>query len=702
MAFFTSPEQEVFEHRLKRSPSLTSVRTRPSTVRSTSPRLRPAPIRTLHPSPIPSPIPSPVPATSPNLNGPDYVVAKIVTRFRGRSTVHEPVQRRQHLDTSSSPSSLPLDSRRDFDTGSLSDSGVNSRRPRSPRRSNLSAPSPHNVHLSPPMARPSPSSPNLPIAGYFSDGERSPSFLHPSRLDVKRLLSKPAAPSVNSTISITSDSESNAAHRAQPNSKEAWPSKATRMQVHFQPSSQPSSTPPTESTELLPTSPPPAVQPRQRNLLRKRSASKQTRASVSATLPGKATASSALQPATRSSATASSRSEFSTTTLQFVIASRTALPVSAPPHGSSSKLTPASAIAQAYKEQDLRREALAAAPVPRIYQLLSQQAGRDLVYPIPQLLETSPDRIVLVGSVEDNSYDAVDAPSSGSHSAPAGASVGQPIRSLTRKVSARFRRGRPVVTRDSSTQSVYGDGGDGELPLSGDPSSRHERLRSASYPKVKSKLDSPRPSLDQRNVAVPSGESLDRHDHRPVPSESCRRGGLLTPQSKGKHKPQEDDTGAGGRLWRLVKRISAGGLRERFYTTVHRPPVQQFRQTCGSGGAEPGGGGDHESPTVGHSKDPHPSTSAVRPNADDRSDMTCTTLTGVPPRRRILHFVVVTTSFRTHVPPLLPLTLVAFLVLLDFLRLATASSGVGACTEFGPTYSFAGEEQFVIAGAASL
>ncbi|KAH9004543.1 hypothetical protein EDB86DRAFT_3199870 [Lactarius hatsudake] len=588
--------------------------------------------------------------------------------------VHEPVQRRQRLDTSSSsPSSSPLDSRRDFDTGSLSDSGVNSRRPRSPRRSNLSAPSPRNMHLSPPMARHhSPSSPNLPIAGYFSDGERSPSLLHPSRLDVKRLLSKPAAPSVNSTLSITSDSESNAAPRAQPSSKEAWPSKATRMQVHFQPSSQPSSqpsnTPPTESTELLPTSPPPVVQPRQRNLLRKRSASKQTRASVSATLPGKATTSSALQPATRSSAAASSRSEFSTTTLQFVIASRTALPVSAP-HGSSSKLTPASAIAQAYKEQDLRREALAAAARAENLSTIVPASGSRLCLPDTPtsaasaastvgkgksyctVLETSPDRIVLVGSVEDNSYDAVDAPSSGSHSAPASASVGQPIRSLTRKVSARFRRGRPVVTSDSSTQSVHGDRGDGELPLSRDPSNRHERLQSASYPKVMGKLESLRSSLDQRNVAIPSGESLDGHDHRPVPSESMRDVvGSSPPQSKGKHKPQEDDTGAGGRLWRLVKRISAGGLRERFNTTgAPVPPVPAIppdlvpsratlevkmtvtpNRTSGSGGAEHRGGDDHKGPTVGHSMDPHPSTSAVWPNADDRSDMTCTTLTGVP------------------------------------------------------------------------
>ncbi|KAF8267791.1 hypothetical protein EI94DRAFT_1268490 [Lactarius quietus] len=126
--------------------------------------------------------------------------------------------------------SLP---RRDFDFGSLSDSGVTSRIP--PRRFNLSSPLPplsllHARHHSP-------SSPNLPIAGYFSDGDRSSNLLHPSRLDVKRLLSKPAAPSVNSTLSITSDSEPNALPRAQ-RSNAAWPSK-TRMQVHFQPSSTP-------------------------------------------------------------------------------------------------------------------------------------------------------------------------------------------------------------------------------------------------------------------------------------------------------------------------------------------------------------------------------------------------------------------------------------------------------------------------------
>ncbi|KAI9440391.1 hypothetical protein H4582DRAFT_1458122 [Lactarius indigo] len=133
MAFFTSPEQEVYEHRLKRSSSLTSVRSRsrqPS--RATK---SPTPSRThtnsrllpttsgdvsvpLPPSPIPSPVPSPVPGTSSKLNGSNYdsrlspklprgsVPQKHVSSghrddsrsLRVPSSVHEPSQQRQHLD----------------------------------------------------------------------------------------------------------------------------------------------------------------------------------------------------------------------------------------------------------------------------------------------------------------------------------------------------------------------------------------------------------------------------------------------------------------------------------------------------------------------------------------------------------------------------------------------------------------------------
>ena len=487
---------------------------------------------------------------------------------------HDSDDPRVSPDTSSPPS-LPPYPRRDFNSGSLSDSGLASHTTRSPLHSNLSS---HNVHFSLLHARHnSPSSPNLPLAGYFSDGDRASNLLHPSRLDVKRLLSKPAAPSVNSTLSITSDSESNAL-RSQANSNEAWPSK-TRMQVHFQP------TPPMESMEQLPSSPQPSIQQRPRNLLRKRSGSKQTRASVSATLPGKGTTSSN----TTRSPPASPRSEFSTTTLQFVIASRAAVPASALPQASSSKLTPAGAIVQAYKEQDLRREALAAAarsgnPSPSGSHLgvpdpPTSDAASTISNGMPYytVIGSSPDRIVFVGSVEDKLFDAGSGAGSGSNPAST-ASVSQPIKSLTRKVSARFRRGRPSVSKEGGTP---GDGDDAEpkhLPLSEDPSSQLERHQSASSPKFKSKFDPLRLSLDQPARNRDLAASLEVRSPRPVPSESIVVSSPV--DSKGKQKLREDDTGAGGRLWKLVKRISAGGLRDRFHTTGGPvppvPPVSIF------------------------------------------------------------------------------------------------------------------------------
>ncbi len=586
---------------------------------------------------------------------------------------HNLGQRRQHPH--SSPSALPLHSRGEFDSGSLSDSGVPSRNHRSPRRSDpASSPSPHNVHLSPINARHySPSSPNLSLAGHFSDGERPPSLLHPSRLDFKRLLSKPAAPSVNSTLSITSDSESNTIPRAQPSSNEAWPSKA-RMQVHFEPSS---SVLPTESTELPLTSPKSPSQQRPRNLLRKRSGSKHNRAAVSDILPSKATTSSASasQPTTRSPPATSPRSEeFSTTTLQFVIASRAAVPAPAPSYSSLSKLTPAGAIAQAYKEQDLRRESLAATARAENVSLASESrpispdsptshpCATPIGNPCYTVLGSSADRIVIMGSVEDKSCESGDyscgVQRSGSHapSASASASAGQPVKSLQRKLSARLRRGRPSDPRDGGSQPAHGDGSDvehGHVLRSGKSSSDHGHgpQRSTSFPKVKGKLGSLRMSLDQRSMAVPRlGESLDGHGHHPMPSEMTPDVVSPSPANrKDKEKQQEDDIGAGGRLWRIVKRLSAGGLRDRFQTTSTPPPPvpaipADFLPTptplevklpitpnseSGCTGAEPGGGGDNAG-SIDY-PDLQPSTSAVwPPNADGRSPKICSAPSTVP------------------------------------------------------------------------
>jgi hypothetical protein len=655
MAFFTSPGQEVYAQRLKRSTSLTSVRGRsrqtPGTPKSPPPSRIHTHSRMLTLASDDAHLPSTPasPAASPNLNEPDHDSKLLPKLSRSSESRHnsddsrpprvspnvrdpELGQQRQHPDTSS-PSSFSPYPRRDFNSGSLSDSGLASHTTHSPLHSNLSSPSSHNVHFSLLHARHQSSSPNLPIAGYFSDGDRASNLLHPSRLDVKRLLSKPAAPSVNSTLSITSDSESNALPRARP-SNTAWPSK-TKMQVHFQPSS----TPPMESMEQLPSSPQPSIQQRPRNLLRKRSGSKQTRATVSATLPGKATTSSTSQPTARSPP-ASPRT-------------------SALPHASSSKLTPAGAIAQAYKEQDLRREALATAACSENPSTVVTSSGSHLGVPDPPtsdagvangmpyytVIGSSPDRIVIVGSVEDRLFDA----GSGSNSAST-ASVSKPIKSLTRKVSARFRRGRPSVSKDGGT---HGDGDDAEhgyLPRSDDPSSRLERHQSASSPKAKSKFDPLRLSLDQHTLAAPTrclDESLEVRSPRPVPSESMLDV-VVVPSpvhGKGKQKSREDDTGAGGRLWRLVKRISAGGLRDRFHTTAEPappvPPVPVFPPdfiptrtkfevktpiTPNSAlrlGSESGSAGDCLGAAASLSMDAHIPTSVVRPNADGRPSTSC-------------------------------------------------------------------------------
>ncbi len=77
MAFFTSPQQEVYEQRLKRSPSNTSVRARPryhpsGTSKSLLTSRSDVLSRPLPSSPTAPPVTTPVPVTSPNVNEPDH------------------------------------------------------------------------------------------------------------------------------------------------------------------------------------------------------------------------------------------------------------------------------------------------------------------------------------------------------------------------------------------------------------------------------------------------------------------------------------------------------------------------------------------------------------------------------------------------------------------------------------------------------
>ena len=503
----------------------------------------------------------------------------------------------QPYSSAPSPSASSSRSKIIVDAGSVSDSGITTRATRSSRYLGVSLAC--KGPLSPlDLRHPSPSSPNLSLPGYLSDGctfERSPSSLHPSHLDVKRLLSKPAALSVLSTVSISSDPGSHALPRSAPYSSETWPSK-TRVQtspslVIGSPTISKSESPQPEQSRVTPPLP---LQQRPRNLLRKKSTSSQTRAVMSATPPSDKSILSPSQSSTHPPAAVPSRNRRSTA-LQNLSRSRAAIPASAPPSGSG-RLTPAGAIIQAYKEQDNRREALAAAAsVEKLSPIIPLSASwldtfqhhtseRNIApavggAPCDSGLDRSPDSFVMVDSPQGTfrrtgEHSPCD-PGSGAHSSSPNAS--QPIRSLTRKVSARFRRGLAAVSGAGAQSGRGHDDGEGEqikrVRSNVDGLYRRERQLSLGPLKAKRKPEMLRLSIDSPLPSSGLVDSLDERLGRTTQGESVPNTPNTLTQGKGKKKEQENvDISTGTKLWRLVKRISTGALRERSQTPSAAPP----------------------------------------------------------------------------------------------------------------------------------
>ena len=488
--------------------------------------------------------------------------------------------------SSSSPRPKPI-----FETGSVSDSGVASRTPRLSGCLDVSlAYKGRPSHLD--VRHPSPSSPNLPLPGYLSDGctsERSASPLHASRLDVKRLLSKPAAPSVVSALSIASDldSECHTVSRFPFSSSKTWPSKA---RVQAQPN--PRIGQPTMSGSMSPepgqslVTPPPSLQQRPR-LLRKKSTQNRTVMSVALRNDTSTSSPSASQPP----AAGPSRGQRSTG-LQSLIRSRSAAPASALTSGSG-RLTPAGAIARAYKEQDFRREALAAAAnadtmlpmIPISAPLLDTFERATLEQNTTVNVKStscstgsvgSPESFVLVDSAQEAFCYSMEhspcVPDSGDHLVSASAS--RPAKSLTRKLSAPLQRGRAVV---SSAAAMSGRGNADEesmqTGLRGNDDDDHCERQRLSLHQSKRKSDSLRLSLNGPFLSSNLEDSSGERSGYPSQGELASNSTNVLAQSKGKEKVQEKgDTGAGSKLWRLVKRISTGGLRERFQMASAPPP----------------------------------------------------------------------------------------------------------------------------------
>ena len=428
----------------------------------------------------------------------------------------------------------------------------------------------------------SPSSPNLSLPGYLSDScipERSASPLHASRLDVKRLLSKPAAPSVASALSIASDTdpESHALSRSPLYCSKAWPSKA-RVQAQPKLKINPPAVSRSESPERKSlATPPPSLEQRPR-VLRKKSTSGQNRTIMSA-VPRNDTSTLSTLQSNQLPVAGPSGSQRSTG-LQSLIRSRVAVSPSVPPSGSG-RLTPAGAIAQAYKEQGIRREALAAAAnadtllpaIPVSASLLDSFEHATLEQNTTANAKSalccigprdSSDSFVLVDSAQEAPYSGVEhspcVAGSGDHSASASAS--RPAKLLTRKVSAPLQRGLASVTTPAS-----------HLRGNMDSADRRERQRSLSFHKAKRKSDSPGLLIKAPIHSSDREDSLgERSRHSPQRDLAPNSTNVLA-ENKGKEKVQEKgDTGTGAKLWRLVKRISTGGLRERFQMANAPPP----------------------------------------------------------------------------------------------------------------------------------
>lgn len=428
---------------------------------------------------------------------------------------------------------------------------------------------------------------------------------------MKRLLSKPAQSSYSgsSIISLPSDAEFSS-----PSFSPRQPSSLSQQQSQRRPGTSPArraTDEPIMNTSISQSQRVPRASPsrislpssaarddnqKTRNVLRRKASAQSN--------PATPTVATFRQPATETPTRSSSRTIRNSEAQPRAYAPRraasaTAEPVSVasvrrvkepPPH-----LTPAGAVVHAYKQQEQRREQLAEMSGSN-EQVRQQNVLQDVALSSsPKRVDDEDEegggiyytvfgstagRVVAVGSVEDSHWElGYDSRYTGDRSRPttkqsssSSGSVTAGVRTLSRKVSGRFKKAGGTIRREISPY-------DGAIvrhpdePYDGRPSVSERR--SLSSPPARPLGASMDEYVDiSAGSFVPSATNGSAESERKEKEKTLR-----TMRSfKGKEtemereKEREGDSSPGGKIWKLVKRISQGGLRDKYSREAAAPP----------------------------------------------------------------------------------------------------------------------------------
>lgn len=255
---------------------------------------------------------------------------------------------------------------------------------------------------------------------------------------------------------------------------------------------------------------------------------------------------------------------------------------------SSSPLTPAGAVVEAYKQQEQKREShshqasgsnnaehwCAEDPKP------SSKTKGSSPTPYYTVFGGTSGRIVAVGGPSDillDGYygdDLPPRPNTKDHSP-------SPARSLTRKVSARWKKASAGLKGEgNSPDSTEGERGRGDVAAS------RSGRRSTSLPRERTKSFGHGQSLDLRSpraeamVSPQMGTFSRAWSADPAQEDVRAKPGKLVKAKHDREREREKEKEkeeAKGKIWKLMKRISTGGLREKYHSEI-APPVPALPQ----------------------------------------------------------------------------------------------------------------------------